>query len=169
MTGPEMFLNFHIKWDWSLQRGPYETWHVNNKRYFSSTNIIHPTWRDTAAQNFKFLYALDQPIEAKIETIAREIYGAADIAVEPAAREKIERYTKQGFAGWVRAGWILLGFMITHSLGFSDAWFWFSVGLVGRTTAAVQPRQVRSVCMVAPHVVDLAFVDFFTSRVPPCC
>ena len=32
--------------------------------------------------------------------------------------------------------------MITRLVGFSAVWFWFSVGLVGRTTAAIQPRQV---------------------------
>ena len=62
-------------------------------------SAVDKATRDTAAQSFKFLYPLDLPIETKIETIAREIYGAADIAVEPAAREKIERYTKQGFSG----------------------------------------------------------------------
>ena len=75
-------------------------------RSWCATIVIIPIQfcRDTAAQSFKFLYPLDQPIEAKIETIAREIYGAAGIVVEPAAREKIERYTKQGFSGWVSAG-----------------------------------------------------------------
>jgi len=48
--------------------------------------------------NFKFLYGLDLPIATKIETIAKEIYGADGIEVSEEAQAKIERYTKQGFS-----------------------------------------------------------------------
>ena len=51
-----------------------------------------------AANNFRFLYDLDQSIEEKIRTIARKIYGADDIELLPEAATKIERYTKQGFS-----------------------------------------------------------------------
>lgn len=47
---------------------------------------------------FQFLYELDQPIEAKIETIARRMYGADGIEILPEAREQIDRYARQGFA-----------------------------------------------------------------------
>ncbi|XP_059165604.1 C-1-tetrahydrofolate synthase, cytoplasmic-like [Physella acuta] len=47
--------------------------------------------------NFKFLYDVKEQIETKIETIAKEIYGAAGIELELLAREQIERYKKQGF------------------------------------------------------------------------
>uniref|UniRef100_A0A2C9JJ80 C-1-tetrahydrofolate synthase, cytoplasmic n=1 Tax=Biomphalaria glabrata TaxID=6526 RepID=A0A2C9JJ80_BIOGL len=47
--------------------------------------------------NFKFLYDVRDPIESKIETIAKEIYGADGILLEPLAQEQIERYKKQGF------------------------------------------------------------------------
>ena len=47
---------------------------------------------------FKFLYELDQPIEAKIETICKEIYGAAGVEYSPLAKQKIETYTAQGFS-----------------------------------------------------------------------
>ena len=50
------------------------------------------------ASNFKFLYDLDLPIETKIETIAREIYGADGIEVSEEAKAKIDRYTQQGFS-----------------------------------------------------------------------
>lgn len=46
---------------------------------------------------FKPLYALDQPIKAKIETIAREIYGADGVEYIERASEDIERLTRQGF------------------------------------------------------------------------
>ncbi len=47
--------------------------------------------------NFKFLYPLDIPIKAKIETICKEIYGADGVDYLPEAEAKIELYTKLGF------------------------------------------------------------------------
>jgi len=46
---------------------------------------------------FKFLYPLDWPIKKKIETIAKEIYGADGVDYSKEADKKIEIYTKQGF------------------------------------------------------------------------
>ena len=47
--------------------------------------------------DFKFLYPLDIPIKEKIETIAREIYGADGVDYAPEAEKKIEQFTKLGF------------------------------------------------------------------------
>ncbi|ORZ03198.1 formate--tetrahydrofolate ligase-domain-containing protein [Syncephalastrum racemosum] len=49
-------------------------------------------------KNFKFLYDLDQPIEAKIEKICKDIYGADGIELSDQAKKEIELYTKQGFS-----------------------------------------------------------------------
>lgn len=46
---------------------------------------------------FKFLYELDQPITAKIETIAKKIYGAQDVYFEPFAAQQIASYEENGF------------------------------------------------------------------------
>ncbi|MBX7213079.1 MAG: formate--tetrahydrofolate ligase [Thermoflexales bacterium] len=46
---------------------------------------------------FKFLYPLDIPIKEKIETIAREIYGADGVDFSPEAEKRIEQYTRLGF------------------------------------------------------------------------
>ncbi|NDJ61301.1 MAG: formate--tetrahydrofolate ligase [Chloroflexi bacterium] len=46
---------------------------------------------------FKFLYALDQPIKAKIEAIATKIYGAADVRYESQAERQIRDYEASGF------------------------------------------------------------------------
>ena len=53
---------------------------------------------DAAAQpgDFRFLYPLDWPIKKKIETIAREIYGAAEVVYEPKAERQIRRYEESG-------------------------------------------------------------------------
>ncbi|KAI0082803.1 FTHFS-domain-containing protein [Panus rudis PR-1116 ss-1] len=47
--------------------------------------------------NFKFLYDLNIPIEAKIETICKEIYGADGIELSEQAQKQIDTYTRQGY------------------------------------------------------------------------
>jgi formyltetrahydrofolate synthetase len=49
--------------------------------------------------DFKFLYPLDKSIKEKIETIAKEIYGAAGVTYEPKAEEQIASYERAGFGG----------------------------------------------------------------------
>jgi len=48
-------------------------------------------------RDFRFLYPLDASIKEKIETIAREVYGADGVDYSPAAEEQIENYTRLGF------------------------------------------------------------------------
>jgi len=47
---------------------------------------------------FKFLYPLDWTIKQKIETIAKEIYGADGVKYSPEAEERIAEYTRLGFS-----------------------------------------------------------------------
>ncbi len=47
--------------------------------------------------DFKFLYPLDMPIKEKIETIAKEIYGADGVDYTPKAEEQIEEYIRLGY------------------------------------------------------------------------
>ena len=46
---------------------------------------------------FQPLYANDLPLTAKIETVAREIYRAADVAFAPAALKKLKQFEADGF------------------------------------------------------------------------
>ncbi len=46
---------------------------------------------------FKPLYELDEPIEAKIEAICKRVYGADGVDFLPAARDSIARAVKTGF------------------------------------------------------------------------
>ncbi|HOJ99637.1 MAG TPA: formate--tetrahydrofolate ligase [Termitinemataceae bacterium] len=46
---------------------------------------------------FRFLYSLEWPLEQKIETIAREIYGADGVDYTDKAREELEHLESQGF------------------------------------------------------------------------
>lgn len=50
-----------------------------------------------AAKPFRLLYELKTPIKAKIETIAREIYGADGVTYEAAANAAAETLTRLGF------------------------------------------------------------------------
>ena len=47
--------------------------------------------------NFQFLYPLDLPIKAKIETIAKQIYSAGEVIYEPQAEKQIKSYEDNGF------------------------------------------------------------------------
>lgn len=47
--------------------------------------------------DFKFLYSLDSPIKQKIETIAKEIYGADGVEYSDEAEIRIAEYTRLGF------------------------------------------------------------------------
>ncbi len=48
------------------------------------------------ATSVRFLYETDAPIERKIETIARRVYGASGIVVSPQARAEAERLESAG-------------------------------------------------------------------------
>ena len=47
--------------------------------------------------DFKFLYPLNSSIKQKIETIAKEIYGAEGVEYSAEAEERITEYTRLGF------------------------------------------------------------------------
>ncbi len=45
----------------------------------------------------RFLYALEQPLESKIETIAQQVYGAAKVEYTQEARKALKRLEKEGW------------------------------------------------------------------------
>jgi formyltetrahydrofolate synthetase len=47
--------------------------------------------------SFQFLYPLEATIKQKIETIAREVYGADGVDYSPEAERKIEEYARLGY------------------------------------------------------------------------
>jgi formate--tetrahydrofolate ligase len=51
-----------------------------------------------AKSSFRFVYELNASIKKKIETIAREVYGAAGVEFSPVASQKIRKFTEQGYA-----------------------------------------------------------------------
>jgi len=54
---------------------------------------------DHDPSRFDYLYPLEMPLVAKIETIAKRIYGAAAITMETKIRKRFERLQKDGFGG----------------------------------------------------------------------
>jgi formate--tetrahydrofolate ligase len=52
---------------------------------------------DEDKNTFGFLYKLDIPLVEKIETVAKKIYGASNVAMEGKIRRKIRRIEKRGF------------------------------------------------------------------------
>jgi methylenetetrahydrofolate dehydrogenase (NADP+)/methenyltetrahydrofolate cyclohydrolase/formyltetrahydrofolate synthetase/formate--tetrahydrofolate ligase len=83
--------------------------------------------------DFDFLYELNQSIEAKITTIATEIYGAAGIELSPKAKKQITSYEKNGF------GYLPICMAKTHLSMSHDP------NLKGAPTGYVMPvREVRA-------------------------
>jgi len=52
---------------------------------------------DTDLSRVKPLYTNDQPLEAKITTIATQVYGAKGVAFKPAARSRLKRFEELGY------------------------------------------------------------------------
>lgn len=44
------------------------------------------------------VYGLDEPTVEKIQKVAREIYGAADVTFDDQAKAKLERFSEWGYA-----------------------------------------------------------------------
>lgn len=50
--------------------------------------------------SFRFLYGTDVTLEGKIDTIARELYGADGLDVSPLARRQLDTYERHGFGSF---------------------------------------------------------------------
>jgi formate--tetrahydrofolate ligase len=51
-------------------------------------------------QDFRYLYELDAPLVEKIETVAREVYGADGVDFTPGAAEQLRRFEILGYGGF---------------------------------------------------------------------
>ncbi|KAK3109254.1 tetrahydrofolate synthase, partial [Teratosphaeriaceae sp. CCFEE 6253] len=52
--------------------------------------------QNSQPENFKLLYPLDNPIQERIESIAKSMYGAAAVTFSETAQRKVDTYTRQG-------------------------------------------------------------------------
>ena len=75
-----------------------EHWAYGGKGALELAQQVVKACESHKAENFKFLYDLDLTITEKIERITREMYGASGIELSDLAKQKVETYTKQGFA-----------------------------------------------------------------------
>jgi formate--tetrahydrofolate ligase len=50
-----------------------------------------------APSDFKPVYDLEEPIDAKVEAVCKRVYGADGVVFLPAAQQAIERFTRVGF------------------------------------------------------------------------
>lgn len=76
---------------------PSDHWACGGAGAVELAKAVIAQLQDSESQ-FQFLYELEQPIEDKIATIARAMYGADGIKILPEARAQIDTYTRQGYA-----------------------------------------------------------------------
>jgi formate--tetrahydrofolate ligase len=55
---------------------------------------------ESGRARMRLVYRDDEPLWDKMRAIAQKVYGAADIAADPAVRARIERLQDEGFGGW---------------------------------------------------------------------
>jgi formate--tetrahydrofolate ligase len=73
-----------------------EVWEKGGEGGIALANAVLNTL-ETKKSNFAPLYDLNLSIVDKINKIAKEIYGAKDVAIAPAAAKQIDRLEKLGF------------------------------------------------------------------------
>jgi len=73
-------------------------WEEGGKGAIDLAKAVQDACLKTKPENFKYLYPLDLSIKEKIETIAKEIYGADGVEYSADAEKKIQLYTTQGFS-----------------------------------------------------------------------
>lgn len=74
-----------------------EVWEKGGEGGVSLANKLVETI-ETKESHFHYLYDENLPLEEKIETIAKEIYGAGEVLIEPAAKQQLARIESLGFA-----------------------------------------------------------------------
>lgn len=73
-----------------------EVWEKGGEGGMALANKLVDTL-ETKESQFHYLYDDDLSLEKKMETIAKEIYGAGEVIIEPAARQQIARIEALGF------------------------------------------------------------------------
>jgi formate--tetrahydrofolate ligase len=62
-------------------------------------DLAHAVWEaaEEGAPDFRFLYPDEMPLREKVETVAREIYGAAGVDFHPTAAKRLADYEALGY------------------------------------------------------------------------
>jgi len=72
-------------------------WEKGGAGILDLAKAVEKACRQSRPQNFRFLYPLNATIKQKIETIAKEIYGAREVTFSDKAEKQILAYNKLGF------------------------------------------------------------------------
>lgn len=84
----------------ALKAGAIEAVTTNHweKGGSGSIDLAHAVIKATEQpKNFQYLYNLHDSVEAKIESIVKNMYGGAKLSISPEAQARINTYKKQGF------------------------------------------------------------------------
>jgi formate--tetrahydrofolate ligase len=76
-----------------------EVWEKGGEGGIALANKVLETL-ETKESHFKLLYPDEMSLKEKIETVAKEIYGAAEVTYAPAAEKELKRITDLGMAGF---------------------------------------------------------------------
>lgn len=76
-----------------------EVWEKGGKGGVALANKLVETI-DTKKGDFHYLYDESKPLKEKMETIAKEIYGAGEVIFDPAAEQQIARIESLGFGNF---------------------------------------------------------------------
>lgn len=59
--------------------------------------VVKTCDQSTSQQDFKLLYDLEGNIQSRLETLCRNMYGAAEVTLSEQAQKKVDTYEKQGY------------------------------------------------------------------------
>ena len=73
-------------------------WEKGGQGTIELANNVVELCKNSVKKNFKFLYSNDISLWKKIETIAKEIYGASEVIADTKTREQLKKLEEEGFA-----------------------------------------------------------------------
>ena len=73
-------------------------WEKGGQGAIELANNVVELCKNSVKKNFKFLYSNDISLWKKIETIAKEIYGASEVIADTKTREQLKKLEEEGFA-----------------------------------------------------------------------
>ena len=73
-------------------------WEKGGQGAIELANNVVELCKNSVKKNFKFLYSDDISLWKKIETIAKEIYGASEVIADTKTREQLKKLEEEGFA-----------------------------------------------------------------------
>src|SRR5213596_1508022 len=82
--------------DWDVPAEISRGWAEGGAGTTDLAQTVRDTIKGADRTAFRFLYPDDLPLERKIEVIATQVYGAAEVRLQPAAAQKLARWQTMG-------------------------------------------------------------------------